>query len=82
MEEVKARLNIEVFVDCPNKDCGFLIDLMEETDTDGYHHNEEAGIISQACPDGHWGYEHKKFECDDVTCSECKTTFNVRGLDW
>lgn len=80
MKTVEARLDIEVFVDCPH--CGFFIDLMQESDTDDHNHNEEGLVIGQACPDGYWIDEHKKFEVNDVTCGECKGSFNVKGLEW
>jgi hypothetical protein len=34
MKTVTARLDIEVFVDCP--ECNDLIDLLKEKDTNGY----------------------------------------------
>lgn len=80
MKTTSARLDIEVFVDCPH--CDYMIDLMKQEDTGGYDHNEEGFIISQACPDGVWIDEHKKFKVSDVMCSECGNTFNVKGLDW
>ncbi|MDB4261442.1 hypothetical protein N9878_01105 [bacterium] len=80
MEEATARLDIEVFVDCPH--CGNFIDLMRDSDTNGYDHNEEGLVLEQACPDGYWIDEHKKFEVSNVTCSECKKDFNVKGLEW
>ncbi len=80
MQEATARLDIEVFVDCPN--CDFMIDLMKEEDTGGYNHNDEGHVISQACPQGNWYEEHKEFEVSEVRCSKCKTEFNVKGLDW
>lgn len=80
MKTAAARLAIEVFVDCPH--CDRLIDLMDEDDTGGYNHNDEGGVISQACPDGVWMDEHKHFEISDVECSECGGTFNVKGLQW
>lgn len=80
MKTTTARLAIEVWVHCPH--CDFYIDLMDETDTDGYNHNEEGLVLSQAYPDGYWYEEHKNFEVEDVTCSECKKDFNVKGLEW
>ena len=79
-ETVTARLDIEVFVNCPH--CDYLVDLLLENDTDGYNHNEEGHVISQACPDGSWYDKHKNFEVDDVTCGLCKKEFNVKGIDW
>ncbi|MCK4843056.1 MAG: hypothetical protein KAT04_14440 [Methylococcales bacterium] len=78
--EVSARLDIEVFVDCPH--CGYMIDLLKEDETDGQNHNDEGYILAQACPSGLWIDEHEKFEVDEVTCTKCKTTFNVKGLEW
>jgi len=80
MKEASARLDIAVFVNCPH--CDFLIDLMDENDTDGHPHNEEGSVIDQACPEGCWIDDHKKFEIENVTCSECKKDFNVKGIDW
>lgn len=77
---VSARLDIEVFVNCP--ECDYMIDLLNEYETDNHNHNEEGAILNQACPDGYWIEQHEKFECEDVTCTKCKTTFNVKGLEW
>lgn len=77
----KAMLSIEVNIDCPY--CGHYINIMDEDDTNNYNHNEEGHVISQACPDeGYWMDEHEKFSVKDVTCTECKNTFDVKGLDW
>lgn len=76
-----AWLSIQVFVSCPN--CDKLIDLMDENDTDGYNHNEDGWVIGQACPDeGYWIDAHKDFSIKNVTCTECKETFGVKGLEW
>lgn len=80
MNTARALLDIEVFVSCPK--CDFYIDLLTPADTSGYDHNEEGHIITQACGDGWWMGLHKKFEVDDVTCTECETTFNVKGMEW
>lgn len=80
METTTARLDIEVLVDCPH--CDYLVDLMKPDDTAGYDHNEEGWVLSQACPDGHWSEEHEKFEIENVECSNCGNTFNVKGLEW
>ena len=77
---VRGRLFIEVFVDCPH--CNAVIDIMDSDETSGYDHNDEGGIIRQACPDGAWIDGHKKFEIEDVKCGYCGGLFNVRGLDW
>ena len=79
----RATLCIEINVDCPNKKCGAYIDILREDETDGYNHNEEGFLMEQACPDkGIWTTEHEKFHCEQITCTECGTTFDVEGLDW
>ena len=78
-EVVTARLDIEMFVTCPNEECNFLIDLLLEEDTNGYWHNDDGYLLRHMFPsDG----DHEDFECEDVTCSKCKTTFDVKGLEW
>lgn len=79
IETVEARLNIEVFVDCPNDECGNLIDLLNERDTDGTMHDDDGQLLRQVFP---YSENPDDFECKDVVCSECKTTFNVKGLGW
>lgn len=77
----RARLDIEIFVDCPN--CEYMIDLMRPDDTNNRNHNDDDGILSQACPsDGHWSDAHEEFECNGVKCSKCGHKFDVNGLDW
>ena len=81
MKEVTADLDIQVNVDCPH--CGQFINIMDEHDTNGHAHNEEGDVIKQACPDDcYWTDEHKKFSIENVTCTECQESFNVKGLDW
>ena len=82
-DEPRARLNIEIFVDCPK--CKYMIDLMRPEDSNGYNHNHEGQLVEQACPnDGetHWRDAREEFECDEIECSKCNHKFNVRGLDW
>jgi len=78
IEIVAARLDIEMFVNCPNQECQKLIDLLNDKDTDGTAHND-GNLLRQMFP-SHG--DHSDFECDDVTCAKCKTTFNVRELEW
>ena len=80
METVSATLVINVQVDCPK--CAAYIDLLDERETDNYNHNEEGAVIMQACPDGHWCDKHAEFNVRNVTCSECKTSFNVETISW
>lgn len=80
MEEVSASLHIEVLTECPH--CESQIDLLRDSDTGGYSHNDEGEVLSQACPDGHWTEEHKNFSVTNVTCSHCENSFNVKGLEW
>lgn len=77
---VRAKLFIEVFVECPH--CDGLLNMMDSDDTSGYNHNDEGDIIRQACPDGIWVDDHEKFEIEDIECTYCGGLFNVRGLDW
>ena len=74
-ETVRADLDITVYAECPN--CEEVINLM-----DG-NYNDDSAVISQACPlEGHWSEEHEKFEILNVTCTECDTEFDVKGLGW
>ena len=75
---VMARLDVEIFVDCPNEDCENLINLMDERDTDGTSHDDDSSLLRQVFSDA----DYKDFECDDVVCSKCKTEFNVKELEW
>ena len=79
IKTVEARLDIEMFVDCPNADCEDLIDLLREEDTDGHDHNDDGYLLKQMFPEHK---SHDDFECEEVTCTKCKTTFNVKGLAW
>ena len=76
---VTARLDIEVFVDCPNNDCENLINLLDERDTDGTYHDDDSAIIRAIFSNSS---DYKDFECSDVVCSKCKTEFNVKELEW
>jgi len=80
MKTVSATLNIEITVNCP--ECDERIDLLTEEETNNYNHNDEAYLLIQAIPNSDWSESHKNFECEDVTCTECKTTFNVKKLGW
>jgi len=80
MRTARARLNIEVNVNCPH--CDELIDLMDERDTNGDDLNEDGHILNQACPNGNWSEKHPSFDVSFVTCTECKNTFNVKELEW
>ena len=79
IETVSATLTVEMWVDCPNEECENYINLLDEGDTDGYYHNDCGDLLRQMFPKNG---DNKDFECDDVTCSDCKTTFNVRELEW
>lgn len=78
--EVSAALSIEMYVDCPNDDCGSFLDLLDERDTDGTDHNEEGQLMRQIFPPD--GSSHDDFECRSVVCKDCKTEFKVKGLEW
>lgn len=79
MKEVTADLQISIMVDCPNDDCGNHINLLDEGDTNHHDHNDCGELLKQVFPERG---SHDDFECNEVTCSECKTTFNVKGLEW
>ena len=78
-EIVGATLSINMYVTCPNSECGTCIDLMDEGDTDGTEHDDESMLLRQMFPNNG---DNEDFECEDVTCSYCKATFNVKGLEW
>ncbi len=81
METVTARLDIEVFVNCPH--CDFMIDLLNSDDTNGVEHNDCGDILQEACPQvGHWSDSHDRFELDEVVCSQCKGEFSVKQIEW
>ena len=82
MNTVRAELLIKVMVNCPT--CGMAINLLDDKDTSGVAHNDDANVLRQACPDTgeYWHQAHEKFEVDDVQCSYCRATFQVKGLDW
>jgi len=76
---IDATLSIEVFVTCPNDDCGFYIDLLRQEDTNNVHLDDDGYVTRQIfSPSG----EYDDFECEEVTCSQCKTQFNVNGLSY
>ena len=80
MEAVSASLTIEVWVECPH--CSNDINLMDESHTGGYDHNEEGDVIKQACPDGAWHDKHYEFSINNVECTECSNKFNIKKLEW
>ena len=76
---VGASLIVEVFVTCPNDECGYYIDLLRQEDTNNECLDDDGDILRQVfSPSG----DYDSFECDEVTCSECKTQFNVNGLSY
>ena len=79
IETVSAALYIHMYVTCPNNKCGSYIDLLDESDTDGVLHNEDGNLLRQMFPSNR---SHSDFECDGVVCTQCKTEFNVKELEW
>ncbi len=81
-EQATATLHIEVTVNCPL--CDAHIDLLNPSDTGGQELNDCGEVLKDACPtDGrHWVDAHKSYEVDDVTCSECGSEFDVKGIWW
>lgn len=80
MKTVNARLDIEVFVNCPR--CDSLIDLLDNGETSKKNHNEEGAVIMQAFPSGRWLEAHENFMVNNVTCSHCDKSFDVKTLEW
>jgi len=80
MKIVKSRLDIQVYVNCPH--CDYLIDLLDENDTDGVAHNDCGDILKEAFPSGNWSESHDKFYLEYVTCTDCKGSFRVSGMEW
>ncbi len=78
IKTVSAELHIEMTVNCPNDECDSYIDLLSEKDTNNFDHNDESGLLRQMFNDD---IRHEDFECDEVTCSQCKKVFNVKGLE-
>jgi hypothetical protein len=75
---IKAALNVEIIVICPNDACRNYINILDNRNTDNVEHDDDY-LLKQIFPsDG----SHDDFECENVSCSQCKTTFNVKGLEW
>jgi len=79
IKTVEASPSIEIWVHCPNEDCKECLDITDPKDTNGEGHNEYCDLSIQMCRNG---IINKAFECLGVTCSKCKTTFNVKGMAW
>ncbi|MFK5949867.1 MAG: hypothetical protein QM500_13980 [Methylococcales bacterium] len=77
IKTVSARLDVEIFAHCPN--CDYMIDLLNESETNGVMHNDDGGLLRQVWPRNG---SHDDFECEEVTCTKCKTEFNVKTLEW
>ena len=77
--EVEARLAVHIYIDCPNEDCGSLIDLLDCDDVGGVEHDEDSFLIRQVFSNSE---TYDVFECEDVSCSKCKTVVNVKGLEY
>ena len=74
-----ATLSISMYVDCPDDDCGNNIDIMDSRDTNGVDHNDDGNLLRQMFPSNG---DNEDFVCYEVTCSDCKTTFDVKRLEW
>ena len=79
METVSATLSVEMYVTCPNAECEEFINLLNQNDTDGHDHNDDGYLLRQMFPSNG---DNADFECENVTCSKCQTTFNVKELEW
>lgn len=76
---VTGTLNLKIWVDCPGEHCNNFIDLMDENDTNGERLNDDGYITNQVFDTR---YDWSEVEVEQVTCSECKCDFNVKGLEW
>lgn len=79
LETVAATLSVEMYVTCPNEDCNNYINLLDEKDTDGTMHDDDSALLRQMFPRNG---DNADFECDNVVCTDCKTEFNVKELEW
>jgi len=79
IETVSATLIVEMRAECPNDECGSYIDLLDPSDTNGHDHDDESHLLRQMFPANG---DNSDFECEEVTCTQCKTTFNVKELEW
>lgn len=80
MDELKivgARLDVEIFVNCPH--CDYMIDLLNERDTSNEDLNKDSALLRQVCPSVG---SHDDFECESVTCTQCESEFSVKSLEW
>lgn len=77
IEVVSARLDIEIFANCPS--CDYMIDLLNEKETNDEYLNDDGALLRQVWPKNG---SHDDFECESVTCSRCKTEFTVKSLEW
>ena len=78
-KKVDARLSIQIYVDCPH--CELGIDLFDAFDAEGVTLDGEGFVSLQAFPDGAWGGKNwESFSVEDVRCSRCGKSFDVKGL--
>ena len=82
MKEVEATLVIEINVICPN--CDSYINLRNEEDTNNIDLDDNNHVLGQAipCDSSYWSDHQHTFKVEDVTCTDCKFTFNVKGIVW
>ena len=79
LETVSATLSIQIYVDCPNDECGNYIDLMSKRDTNEVDHDDDNELLRQVF---YTTSDWSDFECEKVTCSQCKTAFHVKSLEF
>ena len=77
IETVEAMFCVEVYVQCPNKECGRGIDMLMEKDTNRAMFKSDKNLVMQTLANGGGNSE---FERKGIICSGCKTKINVKGL--
>lgn len=77
-ETVEAELKIQVLVSCPY--CGISLNLL--CAHDNAISNYECHVRTQSYISGEQRYvAQQTLSIDDVTCSHCRQSFNVKGLE-
>ena len=77
IETVEAMFCVNVYVQCPNKECGRCLDMLMEKDTNRAIFKSDKNLVMNTLAKGG---SSSDFECKGIICSKCKTKINVKGL--